>query len=367
MSATSTSGGGSSRNGCSRSSGGHHGTPSAAYTRLLVGRVGQRLERRDVLGRARGPQQRGAEPLRLGDDELDRHALDRHAQRPALLPARSTATICGSAAKRVERCGRVGGGARPPRAARTSRASGARRRRPSPPSASAMPPTSSQARLSSRPCRGRGSPSRASASSSRASVFGPTPGTVRRRPAAAASRSSSAVRTSSARAISTDRLRAQPEVAAEADEVGRQLALELGQLGDLAGLDQLLEPARDPRPDAAQLAHPARGARGRRPGRACAADRLRRATVGARLCTGSPRPGRAARRTRPGDRRSARCPPPGVFLTRQCRHHDPGRCSVSVRELRVAVTAPDYDEALTFYRDVLGLRERERSRARTGA
>jgi predicted enzyme related to lactoylglutathione lyase len=28
-------------------------------------------------------------------------------------------------------------------------------------------------------------------------------------------------------------------------------------------------------------------------------------------------------------------------------------------ELRVAVTAPDYDEALTFYRDVLGLRERE--------
>ena len=30
-----------------------------------------------------------------------------------------------------------------------------------------------------------------------------------------------------------------------------------------------------------------------------------------------------------------------------------------VRELRVAVTAPDYDEALAFYRDVLGLPERE--------
>lgn len=28
-----------------------------------------------------------------------------------------------------------------------------------------------------------------------------------------------------------------------------------------------------------------------------------------------------------------------------------------VRELRVVVTAPDYDEALHFYRDVLGLRE----------
>jgi catechol 2,3-dioxygenase-like lactoylglutathione lyase family enzyme len=29
-----------------------------------------------------------------------------------------------------------------------------------------------------------------------------------------------------------------------------------------------------------------------------------------------------------------------------------------VRELRLAVTAPDYEEALTFYRDVLGLAER---------
>jgi catechol 2,3-dioxygenase-like lactoylglutathione lyase family enzyme len=31
----------------------------------------------------------------------------------------------------------------------------------------------------------------------------------------------------------------------------------------------------------------------------------------------------------------------------------------NVHELRVCVTAPDYDEALHFYRDVLGLRERE--------
>src|SRR4051812_1797631 len=29
----------------------------------------------------------------------------------------------------------------------------------------------------------------------------------------------------------------------------------------------------------------------------------------------------------------------------------------AVRELRLVVTAPDYDEALRFYRDVLGLRE----------
>jgi lactoylglutathione lyase len=32
--------------------------------------------------------------------------------------------------------------------------------------------------------------------------------------------------------------------------------------------------------------------------------------------------------------------------------------ATGVRELRLVVTAPDYDEALRFYRDVLGLRER---------
>jgi lactoylglutathione lyase len=32
---------------------------------------------------------------------------------------------------------------------------------------------------------------------------------------------------------------------------------------------------------------------------------------------------------------------------------------MSVRELRLVVTADDYDEALRFYRDVLGLEERE--------
>jgi predicted enzyme related to lactoylglutathione lyase len=32
---------------------------------------------------------------------------------------------------------------------------------------------------------------------------------------------------------------------------------------------------------------------------------------------------------------------------------------VSVRELRLVVTADDYDDALRFYRDVLGLQERE--------
>ena len=85
MSAGATSAGGSPRNASSRSSGGHHGRPSARVDGLLVGRVRQRLERRDVRGRARRPHERGPEPLRLGDDELDRHALDRHADRAPLV------------------------------------------------------------------------------------------------------------------------------------------------------------------------------------------------------------------------------------------------------------------------------------------
>ena len=78
-------------------------------------------------------------------------------------------------------------------------------------------------------------------------------------------------------------LGAEPEVAPEADEIGRQLALELGQLGDLAGLDQLAQPRLDSVADSTQLADAARpyelgdrdGAPGssRRP--AIGADRVR--------------------------------------------------------------------------------------------
>jgi hypothetical protein len=47
---------------------------------FLVGRVGQRLVRGDPLRRAGRSDELGAEARRLGDDQLDRHALDRHAQ-----------------------------------------------------------------------------------------------------------------------------------------------------------------------------------------------------------------------------------------------------------------------------------------------
>ena len=73
-------------------------------------------------------------------------------------------------------------------------------------------------------------------------------------------------------------LRGQPQVAAEPDQAGRQLALELGELRDLAGLQQLLEPPLDPGADPAQLLH-ATLAHERVDRRRGAADQLRGAPV----------------------------------------------------------------------------------------
>jgi hypothetical protein len=53
-------------------------------------------------------------------------------------------------------------------------------------------------------------------------------------------------------------LGAQPEIAAEADELGGQLALELLELGYPARLDQLEQPRLDARTDPAQLANATR-------------------------------------------------------------------------------------------------------------
>ena len=130
-----------------------------------------------------------------------------------------------------------------------------------------------------------------------ASVSGPMPGTSRSRPRRAASRSSSAVRCPGRGAISSARFGAEPEQPAEPDELGRQFALQLGELGDLARLDQLAQPRLDPGPDPAQLAHPA------------GADEL--PATGARRADQSPPPaGRPARcrGSRPRARAARRTP-----------------------------------------------------------
>src|SRR5204862_4947345 len=53
---------------------------------FLVRRVRQRLERGNVGRRARRADEGGPEPLRLGGNELDRHALDRDADGTPLAP-----------------------------------------------------------------------------------------------------------------------------------------------------------------------------------------------------------------------------------------------------------------------------------------
>ena len=279
MSSSSTRAGGSPRNGSSRSSGGHQGMPSARVDRRLVGRVRQRLERRDVRRRAGRADEGGPEPLRLGGDELDRHALDRHPHRAplVLLDHRDDLGQRGEARQRRRR---DPARRRPPPGARRSRASAARRRPPRRRGRPRCPPTSSQARLSSSPRCGRGSASRASASSSCASRLRPDP---RHGPQPPGRRRLAQLvgRADAERPRDLDRaLRAQPEVAAEADEVGRELALELRQLGDLAGLDELAQPRLDPRADPAQLAHPP-GPHELGDGDRRGADRLGGAAVGA--------------------------------------------------------------------------------------
>jgi hypothetical protein len=74
----------------------------------------------------------------------------------------------------------------------------------------------------------------------------------------------------------------EPEVAAQADELGRELALELGELADLARLHELPQPALDPRSDPAQPAHLS-GPHQPGDGNRRAADRLGRPAIGARL------------------------------------------------------------------------------------
>ena len=78
MSASSTSRGGADTPG-SRSSGGRHGMPSARKTPSSSGALRERPQGVHPRGGARALEERGAEPLRRGDHELDRDALDREA------------------------------------------------------------------------------------------------------------------------------------------------------------------------------------------------------------------------------------------------------------------------------------------------
>ena len=314
MSATSSSAGGAPRERRLAQLRRAPGQAERRVHRALVGRVRERPERVHVGRRAGRAQQRRPGRLRRGHEQLDRHALDGDADRAALLPLdhRDDRAELGEAREHRRR---VGGGAHhrevlgcvAPAPQRRPRARRRARRR--------SPCTSSRARLSVSARCGRGPGGRASASRSCASVFGPTPGTSRSRPAAAAARSSSTVSTPSARAMLDAALRAQPEVAAEADEAGGELALELGQLRDVAGLDELaqLGPRCRGRSRAARAR--ARPARAARPAAAWRGSSRPRAGTRGR-CRGSPPPARAAWRSPPAGRRCARCPRDAVWPLR---------------------------------------------------
>ena len=254
------------------------GDVERAVDRLLVGRVRQRLERRDVRGRARRAHERGPEPLRLGGDELDRHALDRHPHRAPLvlldhrddLGQRGEARQHGARIRRgADHRQQLAGVAPAPHVAgrlavergrdASDELPGAVEQEPAPRSRLGLAGERlEQLRLGLRPD----------------ARDGPQPARGRRLAKLVGGADAERPR-------ELDRaLRAEPEVAAEADEIGRELALELRQLGDLARLDELAQPRLDPRADPAQLARPPGphelGDRERR-----AADRLGGAAVGA--------------------------------------------------------------------------------------
>ena len=262
---SSTSAGGSPRNGSSRSSGGHHGSAERAVDGRLVGRVGQRLERRDVRRRAGRAHERGPEAL-AARRRRARPARPRPSRRPrAARPARSPRRS--AAARRSAPAPAPG-----PRAAQTtaSRSHESRQRRTSPadlaaerrrdaahelPGAVEQQPALrarlglagerlEQPRLGLRPDAGHG----------------PQPPGGRRLAQLVG-------RADAERPRDLDRaLRAEPEVAAEADEAGRELALELGQLGDRRRSRRARAAApRSPGRSRAARA-PARSARARRPG-----------------------------------------------------------------------------------------------------
>ena len=244
------------------------------------GASGSGAERLDVRRRSGRAHELRAEARRLGGEELDRNALDGDADR-APLRALDDGDDLRQPRERVEH---GPGLARPATTTASSRGASTHRRgspASSPPSAAAIA-AEQLARLGQQRARAAAAPRApcASRSSSLRSVAGPIPRTSRSPPASAAARNSSDGRHVERAGDLEHPLRPEPDQAAEADQLRPQLALELVELGDPAGLDELLEPRRDPGPDAAQLADAA-GADELVDRHGRLADRLRGAAVGA--------------------------------------------------------------------------------------
>ena len=223
----------------------------------LVRRVRERLERVDVGGRAGRAQERGAEPLGRGDDELDRDALDGHADGAPLVLLEQRDDLGQRGEARQERLGLI------------------RRGDDREPLAGVAPAADVARRLAAERRRDRGHELAREVQHQRPlwprlRVAGERVEELRlelRADAGHAAQPPGGRRLAQLlggpdveRLRDLDRApRGQPEVAAEPDQPGRQLALELGELRDVAGLDQLAQPRLDARADPAQLPHPPGG------------------------------------------------------------------------------------------------------------
>ena len=218
----------------------------------LCASFGQRLEGRDVVGRPGRPHERRPEPLDRGERDLDGVALAGHAHAPLRRPLEHGDDL-GQPLELVERPGLADddGEARRELAAATRIARGlaAEGRRDL---ADELTGTVEQ-HPAPRPCR------------SRLRQAGADPlGRLRpdarhlRQPAVSRRLAQACDRANvERRAELPHPLRREPEQPADADELGHGLVLELAELGELAGRDELAQAGLDPRPDARELANAA--------------------------------------------------------------------------------------------------------------
>ena len=203
MSSRVNSGGGSPRNGCSRSSGGHQGIPSCAYRDSSSGAGGN--SPRPATYACDPVPTTSSVPKRAGSATTSSTGTPSTVTPTARRSLRSsTDTIAGSASNASS----TGPGrAAEDTTAKSNETSAQRRGSPatSPSTPAAISSSTSRARFKVRPFGGCGFPSRSSAARRRCSVCGPIPETDVSRPSRAATRNSSALETPSAFPISTIR------------------------------------------------------------------------------------------------------------------------------------------------------------------
>ena len=233
----------------------------------LVGRLRQRLERLDVRRRRRWRGRARCRTAACGA-ATSSTGTPSTVTPTARRPSRPiTATICGSAAKRSK-----SSSGRSVATTTASRSDRSRKRRGSP---AATPPSAVAIALDERPAPRQHEPASRARRGRLEREPAASPRSSARRRGRAAARRRRSRRGSRRRSRRRVPAQGRPTACAERpssrpkpDDLGQHLALELAQLGDLAGLDELAQARLDRRADPAQLARRGRRARARRRERA---------------------------------------------------------------------------------------------------